>query len=187
MADYPNKFFKSREEELKAKAKSSGKEPFKLDGKPGRNFKNVRLRFAGKGGQTVPVQVVAKDGKVDTAATKQLAKNNSALNGALLAREMGFTRGVSWLVAQIAGDSKALGNPKRAYELAKKMAPETVREEKRRKKEQAADATSAQQKQKGGTVVKKTSTVKRSPNGKSKQPIKKATRTTQKATRRPKG
>jgi hypothetical protein len=183
MVDYPNKFFESKEEEFKAKAKSE--ESFKLDGKPGQNFKNVRLGFGDKGGQTVPVKIVTKaTGTVDTAATKQLAKNNAALNGALMAREMGFTRGVSWLVAQIAGDSKALGNPKRAYELAKKLAPETVREEKRRKKEQAADATSAQQKQKGGKVVKKTSTVKRSPNGKSKQPIKKAIRTTKKATRR---
>ena len=182
MTDYPNKFFKSKEEEFKAKAKSE--ESFKFDCKPGQNFKNVRLGFGDKGGQTVPVQVATKDGKVDTAATKQLAKNNSALNGALLAREMGFTKGVSWLVAQIAGDSKALGNPKRTYELAKKLAPETVREENRRKKEQAADATSAQQKQKGGKVVKKTSTVKRSSNGKSKQPIKKAIRTTKKATRR---
>jgi|TARA_R110000787_G_scaffold5255_1_gene19380 hypothetical protein len=178
MADYPNKFFKSKEEEFKAKAKSE--ESFKLDGKPGRNFKNVRISFGGKDDKTVPVKIVTKaTGTVDTAATKQLAKNNSALNGALLAREMGFTKGVSWLVSQIAGDSKALGKPKRAYELAKNMAPETIREEKSRK--------AAQQKQKGGTVVKKTSTVKRSPNGKSKQPIKKATRTTQKATRRSKG
>ena len=164
-------------EDEKAKAKKAKAES---DNKPGRNFKNVRVSFGGKDDETVPVKIVTKaTGTVDTAATRQLAKNNAALTGALMARERGITRGISWLVAQIAGDSKALGNPKRAYEIARKIAPETIAEEKRRKE--------AQQKQKGGTVVKKTSTVKRSPNGKSKQPIKKATRTTQKATRRPKG
>ena len=42
----------------------------------------------------------------------------------------------------------------------------------------------AQQKQRGGKVVKKTSTVKRSSNGKRKQPVKKTTWKTKETTRR---
>ena len=210
--------------------------------------KNVRVSFGGKGDQTVPVKIVTNKGTVDTAATKQLAKNNSALTSALMARERGITSGISWLVSQIAGDSKALGNPKRAYTIAKKIAPETIAEEKRRKRkekttyqtrleekrkatakreadtrtayqtrleerrqerleasrtgaagkmlqerlsggltpDQLADGPPRTPKQKGGKVVKKTSTVKRSSNGKAKQPVKKTARKTKKTTRRSK-
>ena len=154
------------------------KKKAEADSKPGQNFKNVRVSFGGKDDETVPVKIVTNKGTVDTAATKQLAKNNAALTGALMARERGITRGISWLVSQIAGDSKALGNPKRTYEIAKKIAPETIAEEKRRK--------ALQEKQKGGRVVKKTLTVKRSSNGKAKQPVKKTARKTKKTTGRSK-
>ena len=110
------------------------------------------------GEKTIPVTVINKaDGTVDKAKTKEIAKNNTLLEFALENERITLGKVVNEIAEMFGSQSE-----KTVYNTAKKI----------------------QKMKKGGRVVKKTSTVKRSSNGKAKQPVKKTTRKTKKTTRR---
>ena len=112
------------------------------------------------GDDLIPVTVVnKKDGTVDKEKTKELASNNSLLRDSLRNERILMGTALNRIVKMFAPPSE-----KNVLSTAKKL----------------------QKMKRGGKVVKKTSTVKRSSNGKAKQPVKKTARKTKKTTRRSK-
>jgi hypothetical protein len=102
------------------------------------------------GEETVRVTVINRaDGTVDKGKTKEVNSNNIRLESALQNEKTTLGKLVNEIAKKFASPSE-----KTVFETAKKI----------------------QKMKKGGKVVKKTSTVKRSSNGKAKQPVKKTTR-----------